>query len=91
MTRTLRPIVATLALAFAAVLAALAPSARAEDFIPPEQAFRYSVEMRDGVVTVRWTVAKGYYLYRKRLGFESRAPWATLGEPRFPKGEPHTD
>jgi thiol:disulfide interchange protein DsbD len=80
-------------LALASALLALAPRpvAAADDFIAPEQAFRYTTEMRDGVVTVRWKVAKGYYLYRKRLGFASRAPWATLGEPAFPKGEAHTD
>ena len=82
---------AALGLAAALLLLALATPARAEDFLPPEQAFRYTTEMRDGVVTVRWKVARGYYLYRKRLGFESRAAWATLGEPAYPRGESHSD
>ncbi|MCP5466155.1 MAG: protein-disulfide reductase DsbD [Sinobacteraceae bacterium] len=73
------------------LLLALVVPVQAEDFIPPEQAFRYNTEVRDGVVTVRWTVADGYYLYRNRLGFESGAGWAKLGEPRYPPGESHTD
>lgn len=77
--------------AVALLLMLLLPAARADDFIPPEQAFRYSTSMQDGVVSVRWKVSKGYYLYRKRLGFESSASWAKLGEPVYPKGEDHTD
>jgi thioredoxin:protein disulfide reductase len=70
----------------------LAPRAfAAEDFIAPEQAFRYTTEASGDRVTIRWKVAKGYYLYRKRLGVESRAAWLVLGEPQYPKGESHSD
>ena len=90
-TRNLRPLRTLAACLFAAALL-WAPSApAADDFIAPEQAFRYTTEATDSLVTIRWTVAKGYYLYRKRLGVESRAAWVVLGEPRYPKGEAHSD
>jgi len=63
----------------------------AEDFIAPEQAFRYTTTASAETITIRWQVAPGYYLYRKRLGVESRAAWVVLGEPRYPKGEAHKD
>ena len=87
-----RPPVAAAWLLLAALLLPLAPRAfAAEDFIPPEQAFRYTTEAGGDRVTIRWKVAKGYYLYRKRLGVESRAAWAVLGEPQYPQGETHSD
>jgi thiol:disulfide interchange protein DsbD len=62
-----------------------------QDFLPPQQAFRYTLAAEPGAIVVRWTVAPGYYLYRKRLGVETSAPWATLGEPILPRGQTHTD
>ncbi len=75
----------------AVLLAAPSRAAAAEEFIPPEQAFRYTTEATGDQVTLRWSVAKGYYLYRNRLGVESRAAWIELDEPRYPKGETHSD
>jgi len=75
-------------------LAALWPAAapRAEDdFIPPEQAFKYTVSATADAITVQWNVTPGYYLYRKRLGFESSTPGITLAAPVFPKGVDHED
>ena len=82
------------ALALLVGLAALWPATapRAEDeFIPPEQAFKYTVTATADAITVQWSVAKGYYLYRKRLGFESSTPGITLATPVFPKGLDHED
>ena len=75
-------------------LVALWPAAapRADDdFIPPEQAFKYTVSATADAITVQWNVTQGYYLYRKRLGFESSTPGITLGAPVFPKGLDHED
>ena len=75
-------------------LAALWPAAapRADDdFIPPEQAFKYTVSATAEAITVQWNVTPGYYLYRKRLGFESSTPGITLAVPVFPKGVDHED
>jgi len=82
------------ALALLVGLATLWPSAapRAEDeFIPPEQAFKYTLTATADAITVQWTVAKGYYLYRKRLGFEANTPGITLATAVFPKGLDHED
>ena len=75
-------------------LVALWPAAapRADDdFIPPEHAFKYTVSATADAITVQWNVTQGYYLYRKRLGFESSTPGITLGAPVFPKGLDHED
>ena len=74
----------------AALWPAAAPRAE-EEFIPPEQAFKYTVSATADAITVQWTVTKGYYLYRKRLGFESSTPGITLAAPVFPKGVDHED
>ncbi|MEY4377767.1 MAG: hypothetical protein RJB26_2317, partial [Pseudomonadota bacterium] len=81
-------------LALLAGLVLLWPAAapRAEDdFIPPEQAFKYTVSATPAAITVEWKVTAGYYLYRKRIGFESGTPGITLGTPVFPKGVDHED
>lgn len=45
-----------------------ASSAQEEEFLPPEQAFRFSYEqLGDGAVKLHWDIADGYYLYQKRL------------------------
>jgi thiol:disulfide interchange protein DsbD len=76
-----------------ALLCALAPliARAADEFLPPEQAFRYSVESDGTRVVVRWDVEPGYYLYRKRMGVATSSTDATLGEPVYPRGEIHTD
>ncbi|MFO0335003.1 MAG: protein-disulfide reductase DsbD domain-containing protein, partial [Pseudomonadota bacterium] len=68
-----------------------AVSARADDFIPPEQAFRYTVRATGDALEVTWNVTQGYYLYRKRMGFATDTPGVTLGAAAFPKGLPHED
>jgi len=66
-------------------------AARAEDFLPPEQAYEYVVEARDGSLLVAYNIRDGYYLYRNRIGFATDTPGITLGAAQFPKGLPHTD
>jgi len=67
-----------------------APSQQ-EDFLQPEQAYRFVVKGEKDRIVVTWTIAAGYYLYQKRLSFESSTPDMTLGRPAFPKGESHHD
>ncbi|NIA53460.1 protein-disulfide reductase DsbD [Massilia sp. TW-1] len=66
---------------------AIAPAARAdEDFLPPEQAFKFSAHMADAhTVVVNYAIADGYYMYRERFHF--RADGAKLGEPVLPVGK----
>ncbi|ANJ68499.1 hypothetical protein A9404_12895 [Halothiobacillus diazotrophicus] len=35
--------------------------------LEPEQAFKPSITMKNGTVSLSWTIAKGYYLYRDRI------------------------
>jgi thiol:disulfide interchange protein len=65
--------------------------ARAEDFLPPEQAYEYAVEAHDRSLLVTYNIRDGYYLYRKRIGFATDTPGVTLGAAEFPKGLPHSD
>jgi thioredoxin:protein disulfide reductase len=55
----------------------------ADDFLPPEQAFKPSAELRTGgTVHLTWAIAPGYHLYRDRLVFD--AP--QVGVPALPDG-----
>ncbi len=57
-----------------------------DDFLPPEQAFRFSARMADAqTVVVTFQIADGYYMYRERLGFSAEG--ATLGKPDIPRGK----
>ena len=62
-------------------------SAAAEDqFLPPEQAFRFSARMADASnVEIRFKIADQYYLYRERFAF--KADGARLGAPVIPPGK----
>ncbi|TFW27861.1 protein-disulfide reductase DsbD [Massilia horti] len=77
-----------LALLFVALACLCAPlAARADDdFLAPEQAFKFSAHM-DGLKTivVSYDIADGYYMYRERFKFS--ADGAKLGEPQIPSGK----
>jgi thiol:disulfide interchange protein DsbD len=61
------------------------------DFLPPDVAFRVGSRVDGNEVRVRWVIADGYYLYRKRFEIVAESPDLTLGEPSFPAGTPKTD
>jgi thiol:disulfide interchange protein DsbD len=68
----------------ALLLAVWLPSATADDFLPPEQAFVLKAELRDAhTVRLHWTIPQGYHLYRERLSFTG----AGLGQPQLPAGQ----
>lgn len=57
-----------------------------EDYLQPEQAFRFSARMADAnTIEVNYQVADGYYLYRERFSFS--ADGAQLGTPVIPSGK----
>lgn len=61
-------------------------SARADDFLDPAAAFKFSATMADPqTVSVTFTIADGYYMYRERFKFS--ATNATLGAPQIPPGK----
>ncbi len=75
-----------LALALVLLAGALRPAHAADDFLPPEQAFGFSVRALDArSVEVRFAIEPGYYLYREQFKFA--APGATLGAPVLPQGK----
>ena len=70
------------------LLALFALSARGEEPLDPEQAYRYSVRaIDDQTVEARWDIAKGYYLYRDKFRFVAEPDTVKLGEPAFPPGQ----
>jgi thiol:disulfide interchange protein DsbD len=62
--------------------------AQAEDnFLPPEQAFKFSAQMADAqTLEVSYVIADGYYMYRERFHFKADND-AALGQPVFPAGK----
>jgi thiol:disulfide interchange protein DsbD len=57
-----------------------------DDYLMPEQAFKFSARMKDAsTVEVRFAIADGYYMYRERFDFKSEG--ATLGTPALPAGK----
>ena len=70
----------------ACLMASFGTSARADDFLDPSAAFRFSASEVPGAVDVRFQIADGYYLYRERFAFAVKTGTATLGEPQLPAG-----
>ena len=62
-----------------------------DEFLPPEQAFKYTASADESQVTIEWQATKGYYLYKKRMGLSAATPGVTVGESVYPKGEVHKD
>ncbi|ALK95384.1 protein-disulfide reductase [Massilia sp. WF1] len=64
----------------------LAPAHADDDFLPPDQAFKFSARMLDPhTAEVSYAIADGYYMYRERFKFA--ASGARLGEPQVPPGK----
>ena len=75
-----------LLLALATVLATALPAHAEDDFLPPEQAFRFSARPHDAKsVEVTFAIAPAYYLYREQFKFAAEG--ATLGTPVIPPGK----
>ncbi len=63
-----------------------------EDFLPPDQAFRFTAEVvNPGWVEANWQIAEGYYLYRHSLGFEALGEGQSVGDPVIPDGKRKQD
>ncbi|USX27462.1 protein-disulfide reductase DsbD [Oxalobacteraceae bacterium OTU3CINTB1] len=64
--------------------------ARAQDFLDPALAFKFSARMVDGhTIAVNFQIADGYYMYREPFKFS--AVGAKLGTPLIPAGKVHYD
>ena len=80
------------------LLAPFTPSAQAQFFnnkqqvlLPEDQAFKVIAKIKDGVVSVNWSIEKDYYMYRDQFRIESDDPQVTIGAATFPKGEIEDD
>ncbi len=78
-----------LALALGMVMLALVPQgAQADEFLPPEQAFRFSAQaVAPDVIELSWKIAPGYYMYREQFRFATDPADVELGEPDIPAGK----
>jgi thiol:disulfide interchange protein DsbD len=56
------------------------------DFLPPDVAFRVSARIEGNVVRVRWVIADGYYLYRRKIEIKAESPDLVISAPALPKG-----
>ncbi|MBI5108063.1 MAG: protein-disulfide reductase DsbD [Rhodocyclales bacterium] len=64
----------------------LAGLARAEEPLPPEQAFRFSARAVDSkTIEARWQITDQYYMYRDKFKFAVEG--GTLGAPSYPPGK----
>jgi len=62
--------------------------ARADDFLPPEQAFRFSAQLGTaGDIEVQFKIAPGYYMYRDQFVFSTEPAAALTGPARIPAGK----
>ncbi len=60
--------------------------------LPAEQAYVFeAIATGPNEVLARFTMPKGYYLYRDKTHFSTADKDATVGEPRWPAGKEHTD
>lgn len=64
-----------------------------EELLPPEEAFRFFAEVKDGnTLRVNWQIADGYYLYREKVQLTLlNNENAQLGEYALPHGEAKVD
>jgi len=61
------------------------------DFLPPDVAFRVAARVDGQVLRVRWVIADGYYLYRRRIEIRAESPDLVLSSAVLPRGTPKID
>lgn len=60
----------------------------AQDFLPPEQAFRFSARaVAPDAIELSWQIAPGYYMYREQFRFVPEPADVMLGKPQLPPGQ----
>lgn len=72
------------------LLLGLSGPARAEEPLPPEEAFRFSARVIDArTIEARWQIHGDYYMYRDKFKFALDG--GTLGAPKLPPGKMKED
>ncbi|WP_431064904.1 protein-disulfide reductase DsbD [Methylotuvimicrobium sp.] len=62
------------------------------DLLPQEQAFKLTAKTNaKNEIVLTWQIADGYYLYRDKLGIESRSERITLDDITYPPGKTKHD
>ncbi len=70
----------------------LKPKTSNDDFLPPDEAFRFGAGMeRPDSVALTWIIADGYYLYKHRIAVTTDTPNVQLGQLQLPQGDPKHD
>jgi len=70
----------------------LGAGARAQDVLPPDQAFGLEARMvSPDALEVTWRVAEGHYMYRRQFSVTALDEGVVLGEPVFPPGKNKND
>ena len=63
-------------------------SAGGEDFLPPDEAFRFAAEFQDPTtLRASWEIAPGYYLYKNKFKFATDSEFIQLAPARLPTGK----
>jgi thiol:disulfide interchange protein DsbD len=63
-----------------------------QELLPPDEAFKIAVEVRDGnTLIAHLTPAKDYYLYRDKIAFEPQQAGATIAKVTLPPGKMKED
>ncbi|MBT8084053.1 MAG: protein-disulfide reductase DsbD [Woeseia sp.] len=78
-------------LLLAALLLATPALADSPELLRPEKAFQYVVTDTGTALEIDWAIEDGYYLYRKKLSFDSATPGIRLLPFELPEGLPHSD
>jgi len=69
-------------------LAGLVEPSGSQEFLPPDEAFRLSTELKGDSVEARIRIAPGYYLYRDKTSMKlAQGTGVTLGKPEISRGK----
>jgi thiol:disulfide interchange protein DsbD len=66
-------------------------NANPHDFLPPDEAFRVSARVDGDLLRIRWVIADGYYLYRRKIEVRAESPDLVVYAPTLPAGSTLTD
>ncbi len=70
----------------------ISQAASADNFLRAEEAYQLQANsVTSDLIHLEWTIADGYYLYRKRFKFVPLDEGISFGEPIFPKGKIKND
>jgi thiol:disulfide interchange protein DsbD len=73
-------------------LRALIERQKNDEFLPPDEAFRFGAGMeRPDAVALTWLIADEYYLYKHQIKVTTDTPNVQLGELQLPPAEPKHD